>query len=140
LIRRLNVCRHPQSYAILTAMTKPHAALSHLFLHVADLEPIRRFYVDGLGLDLADDGSGYVRLGTTTDFHIGLEVVPGLAQPDEMELVICVPDVDTTYQALTAQGVQFDAPPADMPWGNRQAWTRDPFGTRVSIYSVAPRR
>jgi catechol 2,3-dioxygenase-like lactoylglutathione lyase family enzyme len=119
-------------------MTEPHAALSHLFLHVADLEPIRRFYVDGLGLDLADDGSGYLRLGATTDFHIRLEVVPGLPEPDEMELVIRVPDVDVAYQTLTAQGAQFDAPPADMPWGNRQAWTRDPSGIRVSIHSATP--
>jgi uncharacterized glyoxalase superfamily protein PhnB len=65
----------------------------------------------------------------------GIEVVPGLPQADEMELVIRVPDVDATYRTLTAQGVRFDAPPADMPWGNRQAWTRDPSGTRVSIYT-----
>jgi catechol 2,3-dioxygenase-like lactoylglutathione lyase family enzyme len=120
-------------------MTEPRAVLSHLFVHVAELEPIRAFYVDGLGLDLANDGSGYLRLGTSDDFHIGLEVVPGLSQPNEMELVIHVPDVDAAYQLLTARGIQFDAPPADMPWGNRQAWTRDPVGTRISIYSVTNR-
>jgi catechol 2,3-dioxygenase-like lactoylglutathione lyase family enzyme len=110
--------------------------LSHLFLHVADLEPMRRFYVDGLGLDLVDDGSGYLRLGTATDFHIGLEVVPDFPQPDEVALVLRVPDVDAAYRALDEHGVTFDAPPADTPWGQRQVWTRDPAGTRISIYSV----
>jgi hypothetical protein len=79
--------------AIIAAMAASCAVLSHLFVHVDHQEPIRAFYVDGLGLDLVDDGSGYLRLGTSADFHIGVEVVSGLQQPDEMELVIRVPDV-----------------------------------------------
>jgi uncharacterized glyoxalase superfamily protein PhnB len=52
-----------------------------------------------------------------------------------IEIVIQVPDVDAVYQKLAALGHHFEAPPADMPWGARHAWLKDPDGYPLSIYS-----
>jgi catechol 2,3-dioxygenase-like lactoylglutathione lyase family enzyme len=52
-----------------------------------------------------------------------------------MEIVVQVDDVDRRFEELRACGLEFDAEPADMPWGARHAWFRDPDGNRLSIYS-----
>ena len=44
------------------------AALSHLFVHVRDLERARRFYVDYVGLEVLQEGGGYLRLGGSGGF------------------------------------------------------------------------
>ena len=56
---------------------------------------------------------------------------------DEAELVVAVPDVDAVHRALVRAGSPVDGPPASMPWGTRQLWTRDPNGMRVSVFSPA---
>jgi len=111
-------------------------ALSHLFVHVSDLNRARRFYVQLLGLSVLMEEEGYLRVGGAGGFHMGLE------ERDEaeigaagIEIVVNVPDVDAAYQTLSAAGVAFDSPPADMPWGARHAWLTDPDGYRLSIYS-----
>ena len=37
--------------------------LSHLFIHSRDLAALRAYYRDALGLPLAAEASGYVRIG-----------------------------------------------------------------------------
>ncbi|HZM78307.1 MAG TPA: VOC family protein [Candidatus Limnocylindrales bacterium] len=110
--------------------------LSHLFIHVEDLARSRRFYADQLGLAVLLDEGDYLRLGGGDGFHMGLEQRPldqvGAAG---IEIVIKVRDVEADYARLSAQGIVFDTAPADMPWGARHAWLKDPDGYRLSIYS-----
>ena len=47
-------------------------AYSHLFVHVADLERTRGFYVGQLGLEVLLERPGYVN-GGGDGFHIGFE-------------------------------------------------------------------
>lgn len=115
-------------------------ALSHLFVHVADLARTREFYVDKLGLAVLMEHPGYLRLGSADPadgFHLGVEQRddPAVIGAAGIEIVIRVPDVDAAYRELTAAGLEFDGPPADMPWGARHAWLTDPDGYRLSLYS-----
>ncbi len=60
---------------------------SHLFVHVADLERLRRFYVDLLGLEAPMEGGGCLRVGGGDGFHIGLEERPVVSMTPDIELV-----------------------------------------------------
>ncbi|GIH08754.1 glyoxalase [Rhizocola hellebori] len=110
--------------------------LSHLFVHVSDLDRAKRFYVDDLGLAILMEETGYLRVGGADGFHMGLEQrEPSQVGSVGIEIVIQVPDVDAAYQKLVERGHQFEAPPTDMPWGARHAWLKDPDGYPLSIYS-----
>jgi catechol 2,3-dioxygenase-like lactoylglutathione lyase family enzyme len=112
------------------------ARLSHLFVVVADLAVSRAFY-ERIGLEVLLEEDGYVRLGGGDGFHVGMEeAAPGSPLgPSGIEIVVQVDDVDRRFDELRAAGLEFDAEPADMPWGARHAWFRDPDGNRLSIYS-----
>ncbi len=109
-----------------------HARLSHLFVHVRSLAETRRFYVDLLGLELLVDEPGYLRIGNADGWHIGFEEAEPVGA-DGMELVVRVRDVDAVYRRLVDVGVTFESGPADVEWGARHAWLRDPSGYRLSI-------
>ncbi len=108
--------------------------LSHLFVHVSDLTATRHFYVDLLGLEGLMEGGGYLRIGNSDGWHMGMEEGEPVGA-DGIELVIGVADVDSAHARLVDAGVTFDTPPTDMEWGARHAWLRDPSGYRLSIYS-----
>jgi predicted enzyme related to lactoylglutathione lyase len=44
-------------------------------------------------------------------------------------------DVDAEYQRITGLGVDWVAPPATQPWGNRSMIFRDPAGNLVNVFS-----
>jgi catechol 2,3-dioxygenase-like lactoylglutathione lyase family enzyme len=110
------------------------ARLSHLFVNVSSLDASRRFYVDQLGLEVLAEEPGYLRVGNSDGWHLGMEEGDA-AGGGGIEVVVRVEDVDAAYAALTANGVKFDGPPRSMPWGMRHAWLRDPSGYPLSIYS-----
>lgn len=114
-------------------MAKPR--LTHLFMRVLDLDRTRTFYVDMLGLDLLAEYPGYLRVGDER-FHVGIEegVSEEIGAPG-IELTIQVDDVDAAFARLRDQGVDVTSEPADMSWGARHAWLRDPDGYTLSIYS-----
>ena len=111
--------------------------LSHLFMHVSDLDRARDFYTRVLGLRLLWEEPGYVRVGGEEGFHIGMEQrdAPEVGAPG-IELVVRVPDVYDAYERLYQMGVRFDAPPRPQEWGAVHAWFRDPDGHRLSIFST----
>jgi catechol 2,3-dioxygenase-like lactoylglutathione lyase family enzyme len=49
-------------------------------------------------------------------------------------------DVETTYRALCARGITFEAPPVDQPWLWREAHLRDPDGNRLCLYHAGENR
>ena len=111
-------------------------AYSHLFVHVADLERTRAFYVGTLGLEVLLEREGYVRVGGGGGFHIGFEEgTSGQIGSTGIEIVIRVDDVDEAYERFRAAGVVFDTAPEDQPWGARHAWLHDPDGYPLSICS-----
>lgn len=110
--------------------------LSHLFMHVTDLDRSRRFYSEVVGLEVLLEHPGYVRFGGAGGFHIGMEQrdVPQVGAAG-VEIVIEVDDVEAHYRRMSEHGVTFSSPPEAQPWGATHAWFTDPDGYRVSIYS-----
>jgi catechol 2,3-dioxygenase-like lactoylglutathione lyase family enzyme len=107
------------------------SSLSHLFIHVRDLDEARRFWMDLLGLERLVDESGYLRIGGGGGFRAGVEA---LDPPERLEVVVRVDDVDAMVERLRAAGIEV-SDPVDQQWGARHAWLRDPEGRPVSIYS-----
>src|SRR3990172_376052 len=103
-------------------------SLSHIFMLVSDLDAQRRLFVEVLGLSVLAEYPGYVRVGGSDGFNIGME--QGEPGPP-----IGVDDVDETYFRLKRAGVEVEAPPQDQDWGARHAWFRDSDGRRMSIHS-----
>jgi predicted enzyme related to lactoylglutathione lyase len=59
---------------------------------------------------------------------------PGLHRA-EIILDFQAGDVDAEYQRLTGLDVDWVAPPATQPWGNRSMIFRDPAGNLVNVFS-----
>ncbi len=92
--------------------------LSHLFVHVGDLQATRAFYVDLLGLELLADEGQYIRVGGSDGFAMGMEATP----PEQVgapgiEVGIRMADGDASYSRLREAGVAFDSGPQDTDWG-----------------------
>lgn len=67
-------------------------------------------------------------------------LIPGepLGNPERLQIRFAVGDVDTEYQRLRSAGINFKEPPRDMPWRWRHAYTSDPAGHTVEIWSPLP--
>ena len=108
----------------------------HLFIYVSDLGRSRGFYTDVLGLQVLIEEEGYLRVGIPRGIHIGMEEgKPSQVGARGVEIHLEVDDVDAWADRLRADGVTFEIPPADMPWGARHALFRDPDGYRLSIFT-----
>jgi catechol 2,3-dioxygenase-like lactoylglutathione lyase family enzyme len=119
--------------------------LTHIRLLVNDIESCREFYKNKLGLNetLA------VVEGIYYEFAAGdcilalykrdlMESVAGVAvgsaAADKVALTFNVADVDSTYKALSAKGVQFVTQPhGQEAWVLRVAHLRDPEGNLIEI-------
>ncbi|MCU0246335.1 MAG: VOC family protein [Bryobacter sp.] len=64
----------------------------------------------------------------------GVSSLPDLTKPAAVTLRLQVADCDAVYQQAMAAGASAIMPPADVPWGDRYAIIRDPFG---HIWSIA---
>ncbi len=115
------------------------SALPHLDYTTHDLEAVRRFYAETLGFaSTYDSGHEYLTVHLSKTSTLGfMAPAPGPPEqwrpPREPALYFLVADVDAAHARLVAQGVSFEQPPSDMPWGHRAAWMRDPEGRMVWI-------
>ena len=105
---------------------------------VDDPGPLRDWYTGYLGLTVSSETSSFVQLADDSGrpcvaFHVGEP--PG--RPEQVQLHFEVDDVDAEYDRLRGEGLVFDAPPEDKPWGWRVAAVRDPAGLTVEL--VTPR-
>ena len=81
---------------------------------------------------------GEFRHGLPAEIRIGDSVVmvsggDGLREPMLAFLYVYVEDVDSTYgRAIAASAISLEAP-ADMPYGDRRAMVRDPWGNTWQI-------
>jgi catechol 2,3-dioxygenase-like lactoylglutathione lyase family enzyme len=109
---------------------------------------MRAFYVGLLELEVLIDEDGYLRIGGSDGFHIGMEQWPedqmpsgpapsGRADPD-LEIVVGVDDVELTCKRLRLAGFPIVLGPMETPWGTLHAWTRDPEGRSVSVQQPLP--
>jgi len=110
-------------------------------------EEVRRFFLESLALGdhAEDEGLGYLMVRAAAGATLGFgRALPGPPEawrpPREPMLVLEVADVDRAHRLLSARGVTFLAPPADMPWGQRVAMLRDPEGRTMCFAQPIPRR
>jgi predicted enzyme related to lactoylglutathione lyase len=74
-----------------------------------------------------------------TEYREDQTARPGRPQPRaEIILDFQAGDVDAEYQRITGLGVDWVAPPATQPWGNRSMIFRDPAGNLVNVFSPGP--
>jgi PhnB protein len=78
--------------------------------------------------------------GSSADPHDKPEL-SFIATPDRLGgttcvLQICVPDADRVYDRSVQEGALPAMPLADMFWGDRYGWVRDPFGHLWAICCV----
>lgn len=108
-------------------------------------DDVKRFYTDLLGFRRfeQDPTMNYLFVQTGQSSSVGfMPPMQGMGEPSpakEPTLYFMVKDVDRAYSALAAKGVQFEGPPADMPWGHRVVSTIDPEGRRVMLATTKRR-
>ena len=126
-------------------------SVSHMFIPVHDPDAALGFYRDALGLevrnDVAYDGFRWVTVGTPgQDIDIVLfQPHGGRSQAEGDALLALVTqgslqaaifrtdDLDATFEALRASGVEVLQEPASQPWGARDCAVRDPSGNLVRV-------
>lgn len=110
------------------------------------LADVKRFYTDLLGFRRfeQDPNMNYLYVQTGHSSSVGfMPPMQGMGEPSpakEPTLYFMVRDVDRAYTDLSAKGVQFEGPPADMPWGHRVISTIDPEGRRVMLATSNQRK
>ena len=106
-----------------------HASLDGLTLHVRDVERSREFYSRIPGTELIAHRPGEFCL-----FRIGAGML-GLLQWRQtgFHLEVGVADLEGTYGALRAVGVEPAGPPRDRPWGERTFDVVDPDGNQLEF-------
>jgi catechol 2,3-dioxygenase-like lactoylglutathione lyase family enzyme len=101
---------------------------------VRDPTQLRDWYTRYLGLTVSSETSRFVQLADSSGrpsvaFHVG----EPLGHPDHIQLHFEVDDVDAEYERLRGEGLAFEEPPDDKPWGWRVAAVRDPAGHTVEL-------
>ncbi len=108
--------------------------MSYLTLWAVHFDEVKRLYKDILGLPVAQENENFIMFdtkGSRLAFH-RLTKAPPLSRPT-VEVHLEVNDVDEVYSSLKSQGVKFDEPPANRPWGTRSTGFKDAEGYVVEI-------
>jgi catechol 2,3-dioxygenase-like lactoylglutathione lyase family enzyme len=120
--------------------------LNHAMIYVAQLDRALAFYRDALGLQLLETyPDAYARLKspggqTTIALHVLEEGMRLDRDTQGIRLYFEIDSLDAFCEELVGRGVTFEQPPADMPWGWRQAYLRDPDGHEISLYHAGEKR
>jgi hydroxymethylpyrimidine/phosphomethylpyrimidine kinase len=119
----------------LRAATYHHVVrFSLVTLFVEDPGALRDWYTDHLGLTVSSQTPRFVQVADSDGrpciaFHVGTPA----GAPQQVQLHFEVDDVDAEYERLRNEGLTFDEPPTDKPWGWRVASLRDPAGHTVEL-------
>jgi catechol 2,3-dioxygenase-like lactoylglutathione lyase family enzyme len=111
----------------------PMAKVTHLVLHVADVQKSREWYVDKLGFKFESDRGGAVRLTDQGGLTIFLMQALGSLAGQKITLTIQVDSVDRKHEELAKLGVEFINPPKLLFWGYG-AEVLDPDGYKNDLW------
>jgi predicted enzyme related to lactoylglutathione lyase len=116
--------------------------LGFVILYVRDMEKVKAFYTDVLGLSVVEAVSSptFVTLRSAGGSLLALQdktaarFPPGQEeQPGSVELSFEVDDVDGTWKRWKEAGVELVSDPMDLPFG-RYFMAQDPEGHYLSAY------
>ena len=111
------------------------AARAFPIISVSDIGACQRFY-EQLGFtqtyQFPPQGQPAFVTMERGDSSIGIGSGGGAAA-DRFAYWVYVDDVDATLEVLRASGAPIVAEPADQPWGERLAQTRDPDGNLIHL-------
>jgi predicted enzyme related to lactoylglutathione lyase len=119
--------------------------LGFVVLYVRDMEKVKAFYTDILGLTVVESVSSptFVTLRSDGGSLLALQdkaaavMAPAHEdQPGNVELSFEVDDVNETWRRWKEQGVTVVADPVDLPFG-RYFLAQDPEGHWLSAYRFA---
>src|SRR5215472_14713843 len=104
-----------------------------LVIYVSDMQRATAFYRDTLGLPLKFSTPGWTEFsngGTILTLHQHVSGEPGVSQPSagQATLVFVLDDLQSAYETLLAEGVQFSLAPKKQASGVTFAILRDPDG------------
>jgi uncharacterized protein len=102
-----------------------------------DADGLRRFYAEGIGLELADPIDGYTMLPAGDDDAIDGGLFDGSAGPGTYAMpYVWVDDVDAAVEQAVAAGATLLVAP--FPHGpTRAAHVADPAGNRIGLFQPA---
>ena len=112
---------------------------NHVTIIVSDFERSKEFYRK-IGLtQIVDAPPRYARFTFPDgDATLSIEVHPGApGAPGSAEIFLECTDVDATFAAMRASGVDFYQEPTDMFYLWREARFRDPDGHELRLYTDA---
>jgi hydroxymethylpyrimidine/phosphomethylpyrimidine kinase len=115
----------------------PTMRLSQISIPGEPTESLQSFYV-ALGLQLIVSGgpsSGYNYVRFESPGGVTLSVYP-----DGKGIYFECDDLDAVVERLQSQGLVFDQLPQDRSWLWRDAWTRDPAGNHICLFSAGENR
>ncbi len=116
--------------------------LGFVILYVQDMDKVKAFYTDLLGLTVVEAVSGpnFVTLRADGGSFLALQnkaaalFPPGQEkQAGSMELSFEADDVDGTWKRWKEKGVELVSEPMDLPFG-RYFLAKDPEGHYLSVY------
>ena len=118
--------------------------LTATVLIVQNLETCKAFYEDKFGLEATFtdrvsagyqiEGHDFVLLEEAAAIDMMSETALGTGTAHRTLLCLEVKDVDATYTALTAKGVEFIKAPKSQDWGRRTAYFADPEGNLWELW------
>lgn len=94
---------------------------------------LKGWYSQHFGLRVLAETPRFVLLGGEGGAQLGFHVGDPPAPPERVQFHLEVDDVDQEYERLRAEGIEFEGPPADRPWGVRSTATVDPAGHSVEL-------
>ena len=100
---------------------------------ISDPSVLRDWYTTHFGMTVVEETPRFVLLRSDGGAAIGFHVGEPVATPGRIQFHLEVGDVDEEYRRLSEQGVAFEGPPVDRPWGVRSTATSDPAGHSVEL-------
>jgi predicted enzyme related to lactoylglutathione lyase len=119
--------------------------LGFVVLYVDDMDKVKTFYTELLGMSVVPEASGphFLTLRPAGGSLVALQDKAGArfppgheTGPGSVELSFEVADVDATWQHLKDQGIERLSDPVDLPFG-RYFIAKDPEGHYLSVYRFA---
>ena len=109
--------------------------LTYVTLQVGDIPPVRDWYVRVFDLTVEHETEGQIAvLAADGECRVCLESGPPVSEPNRVDLLFRVDNVDTTYQRLIEKGIKFWRGPTDERYGQRNAILFDPVGHKVEFF------